>query len=149
MGQATNRFGIPLYWIDETHNVAGTEVTDYPVIIYKYDELVKRKISFELEGSDYLPIDTFGVGSYPDTNPGWGQAFIKKTPEGIELNYYDSQNGTLRQIKLTDSGIFISDLKYELTALNIASDSFQATYGSIIYDATLTKDINGRITKIS
>ena len=144
--QAKDRYGALLYWTDETHKGTTLDETDYPVMIYVYDELVKAEFAFESDGTNYVPKITLGTG---DGVLGQSaQAEIYKSQTGLEINYYKSNTGELRQIKLDDDGVFINGLRYELTALNIASDSFQASYGDVVQNATLIKDVDGNITSI-
>jgi hypothetical protein len=144
--QAKDRYGALLYWTDETHKGTTLDETDYPVMIYVYDELVKAEFAFESDGTNYVPKITLGTG---DGVLGQSaQAEIYKSQTGLEINYYRSNTGELRQIKLDDDGVFINGLRYELTALNIASDSFQASYGDVVQNATLIKDVDGNITSI-
>lgn len=145
--QVTNRYGEPLYWISAAREAASTEITPWPVYSYKYQNTTKLQIGFEGVGGDQIPIITLGAGDGVLDKSAKGEIF--KSPSGLEINYYRSNTGALRQIKLADNGIFINGLIYELTALNISSNSFQATYGSVIYDAHFTKDTGGRITSIS
>jgi hypothetical protein len=145
--QATNRDGALLYWDDDTKAAASTTETDYPVMMYAYTELVKAEFAFEFDGSNYVPKITLGTGDGVTGNS--AKAEIYKASTGLEINYYKSNTGELRQIKLADTGITINGLAYELTALNIASDSFQASYGDVVQNAYLTKNDEGYITTIT
>lgn len=145
--QATDRNGSLLYWTDDTHTGTTLTETDYSVMIYVYEELVKAEFAFESDGSNYVPKITLGTGDGVTGNS--AKAEIYKGQTGLELNYYKSNTGEHRQVRLADDGVFINGLRYELTALNIASDSFQASYGDIIQNAYLTKDVDGRITAVT
>lgn len=100
--QLTNRYGRLLYWekdisgadiingfpyVDGTQVMTQTDETDYPVIVYKYTETVKRAITFEA-GADgtYVPVDTFGAGN----EQGYNKGKIVKTPDGLEIKYTSS-----------------------------------------------------------
>ncbi len=144
--QAVNRNGELLWWTDDTHKAATTDETSYPVMQYVYTELVKASFFFEKDGTDYVPKIVMGAGDGVTANS--GKAYITKPATGLELSYYSLSSGTLRQIRLANDGIFIDGLKYELSALNIASDSFQASYGSVVHDVDLVKDGTGRITAL-
>lgn len=145
--QVTDRNGSLLYWIDDDNKETTLEETDYPVMIYVYEELVKAEFAFESDGTNYVPKITLGTGDGVTGNS--AKAEIYKGQSGFELNYYKSNTGELRQIRLDNDGVFINGLRYELTALNIASDSFQASYGDVVQNAYLTFDGTGRITQIA
>ncbi len=145
--QAKDRRGSNLYWTDDTHTGTTTDVTAYPVMIYVYTELVKAEFAFESDGTNYVPQIVLGTGDGVVGNS--AKAIIKKGTTGLELNYFRSNTGELRQIRLADDGVYINGLLYELTALNIASGSFQASYGDLTKNAILTKDSTGRITAIT
>lgn len=145
--QVTDRNGTLLYWTDDTY--AGTTLTetDYPVMIFVYEEFVKAEFTFESDGTNYVPKIILGIGDGVTGQS--AKAEIYKSTTGLELNYYKSNTGELRQVKLDDDGVTINGLRYELTALNIASDSFQATYGDVVQNAILTKDVDGNITAVT
>lgn len=100
--QHKNRFGQLLYRKDATQLVMGTDITIYPVYVYDYNELVKAQISFELIGDVYIPVFVFGAGVGQGNN---GRAFIYKSGEGLEIDYYHRTTGDLKQIYLSDRGI--------------------------------------------
>lgn len=140
--QATDRHGQGLYWKDEDEEVVTLEETDYPVMVYIYSEPVIFQTSATAGQVEMI----FGQGDGVLSNSSKG--FIRKVPTGLEIIYYTSNTGVERKIVLDDSGIIINGLRYELTALNIASDSFQASYGDVVQNATLIKDVDGNITSI-
>lgn len=141
--QATSR-GQALYWKDENKEAITLEATDYPVMVYVYDEPVVFQISFSI-GSAIEMVFGQGDGVLPNSS----KAFIRKIATGLELVYYTSNTGVERKIVLDDSGIIINGLRYELTALNIASDSFQASYGDVVHNVQVQKDGNGRIISLT
>ena len=94
-----------------------------------------------------MPKITLGLGD--GVTPNSAKAEIYKGQTGLEINYYKSNTGELRQIKLSDDGVFINGLRYELTALNIATDSFQASYGDVVHNVQVQKDGNGRIISLT
>jgi len=145
--QATDRNGNLLYWVDDMHAGTTLEETDYPVIIYVYTEYIKMDIGFEFDGENQTPQIILGTGDGVLDNS--AKSIIRKVTTGLELNHYKSNTGELRQIRLVDDGVFINGVRYELTSLNIASNSFQASYGDVVQNAVLTKDVDGRITAIT
>lgn len=98
--QAKNRDGQPLYWLDEDCQGVTLEETDYPVMIYKYNEKMLYQLSFAL-GSAIEMI--FGQGDGVTANSAKG--YLIKNPTNFEWNYYRSNTGEKRQILLSDSGI--------------------------------------------
>lgn len=97
--QATTPDGLPIYWeadvseaeiasngypyIDGTRIFTTTKVTDWPVYVYSYTELVKSSQHFEMVGEHYLPIWTFGAGDDTGYNKGW----LVKEAEAMKLLY--------------------------------------------------------------
>ena len=77
--QAVNPSGLPIYWEDNPDGAdlgadgypyrdgerifTTTAETDWPVMVYKYQEAVKRSIGFEDIDGVYTPVDTFGAGN--------------------------------------------------------------------------------------
>lgn len=141
--QATDRHGRGLYWKDEDEEVVTLEETDYPVMVYIYSEPVIFQTSATAGQVEMI----FGQGDGVLSNSSKG--FIRKVPTGLEIIYYTSNTGVERKIVLDDSGIIINGLRYELTALNIATDSFQASYGDVVHNVQVQKDGNGRIIQLS
>ena len=103
--QATNRYGQPLYWQDEPvgHTADGyptdadgnqiyatTDVTDYPVYTYAYDELVKAQLAFDQYGvgDNYIPTLIMGAGN----GAGLLQGFIRKAETELQIWYQNAQN---------------------------------------------------------
>ena len=97
--QATNRLGQLLYWIDDTHEVASTEVTDYPVMIFKYNELTKRQISFKNDGTNYVPVDAWGAGTGSGDND---KLFLYKPANKAVLEYFHSITGSRSAVEFSD-----------------------------------------------
>lgn len=145
--QARDRHGALLYWKDEDKEAVVLDETDWPVMIYVYTEQIKAEFGFENNDGIYVPKITLGLGD--GVTPNSAKAEIYKGQTGLEINYYRSNTGELRQIKLADDGVFINGLRYELTALNIASDSFQASYGDVVHNVQVQKDGNGRIISLT
>lgn len=63
-----------------------TKQTSWPVMVYQYEEQVKRAISFESDGQYYYPVDIFGAG---DTN-GKQRGYLVKRQNSLELTYETS-----------------------------------------------------------
>ena len=129
-----DRYGNALYWqkdISYAEIINGfpyvngkqvymdTAVTDYPVRVYKYAVATNMRIDFEEESGENVPKLKFGDGNN-------GTSEIFKSYEGLLLNYYTSADGSLQQVKLTDSGVFIN-------GVNVANLG-----GSFVTDETLT-----------
>lgn len=104
--QATDRYGAPLYWIDNKHEAATTEETDFPVYVYDYTEMTKLEIAFEGEGVK-VPKITLGTGTGAE-DPDWGKVFVYKQADGFYIDYINGSNGTKYTFKITDDGIDFS-----------------------------------------
>lgn len=63
-----------------------TKQTSWPVMVYQYEEQVKRAISFQSDGQYYYPVDVFGAG---DTN-GKQRGYLVKKQNSLELTYETS-----------------------------------------------------------
>lgn len=63
-----------------------TKQTNWPVMVYQYEEQVKRAISFQSDGQYYYPVDIFGAG---DTN-GKQRGYLVKRQNSLELTYETS-----------------------------------------------------------
>lgn len=63
-----------------------TKQSSWPVMIYQYEEQVKRAISFQSDGKYYYPVDVFGAG---DTN-GKQRGYLVKRQNSLELTYETS-----------------------------------------------------------
>lgn len=63
-----------------------TKQTSWPVMVYQYEEQVKRAISFQSDGQYYYPVDIFGAG---DTN-GKQRGYLVKRQNSLELTYETS-----------------------------------------------------------
>jgi len=158
--QVTGRTGAPLYWLDaESIGTGITETeTAYPVMRFVYngpDGIGFVKLSIFHRHDDvtgyYNPLIKLGAGSGTGDN---ATATIEKKSDGLYFTYTATGEGEIDageevSIALTNDGVFINGLLYELSALNIASNSFQATYGDITFDSALTKDGTGRIAAIT
>lgn len=68
-----------------------TQITEYPVMVYRYTEAVKRSICFEDVDGIYSPVDVFGAGN----KSGLNRASIVKTANAWDLSYTTSGNKLL------------------------------------------------------
>lgn len=143
--QATDRFGNLLYWKDDTYTGVTLEVTPYPVMIYKYNELVKMEFSFQPDESGTMnPRIVLGSGAgYGDPNKGKG--FIYKDVDGILIEYV-KQNGEKVSLRLGENGLIMTP--YGLQRLDIYTDGFSANYSGYSLAYRWTKDTEGKITSL-
>jgi hypothetical protein len=109
--QAKNRNGELLYWVDDTHEAASTDVTDLPVYIYLYNESVKMEYSFNHNGTHYIPRITMGAGSGVGDNDklfiekGVGYAdikYISETGKDVPITLTEFVDAKMRRIKTVD-----------------------------------------------
>ena len=63
-----------------------TKQTSWPVMVYQYEEQVKRAISFQSDGQYYYPVDVFGAGD----NNGKQRGYLVKRQNSLELTYETS-----------------------------------------------------------
>lgn len=143
-GQAKDRNGDLLYWKDEDKDAVVLDETDYPVMIYVYNEQIKAEFGFENTNGVYVPKITLGLGDGVTSNS--AKAEIYKGQTGLEINYYRSNTGELRQIKLADDGIFITP--YDLEQLDFYNNGFTAKYSGETILWNYEVDGNGRITEL-
>ena len=105
--QAKSRDGEDLYWLDDSFEVTTTTVTDYPAMVYTYTEVIKMEQSFDYDSSleEYVPRINLGAGNGVDTK---GTGAIYRGDKGLYIDYYNSQDGELRQILLNDDGVILT-----------------------------------------
>ena len=112
--QATNPSGKKLYWkrdpaaadlgtdglpyIDDVLIPMTTEVTEWPVTIYRYTEKIQRTIGFEELEGDYLAVDKYGPGS---GNTDRGIQYVDD--HGLRIQFRNL-NGLLSEIRLGKDG---------------------------------------------
>ncbi len=101
--QVRDRRNNNLYWLDETFKGTTTNITDYPVLIYNYSELIKMQILFVDISDNYVPKIILGVGDGTGGNNAKAEIFKGQT--GLEINYYRSSTGDKRSVLIDDSGI--------------------------------------------
>ena len=76
-----------------------TKQTSWPVMVYQYEEQVKRAISFESDGQYYYPVDVFGAGD----NNGKQRGYLVKRQNSLELTY-ETSTGKLLGLAARDEG---------------------------------------------
>lgn len=76
-----------------------TKQSSWPVMVYQYEEQVKRAISFTSDGKYYYPVDVFGVGD----NNGKQRGYLVKRQNSLELTYETSM-GKLLGLAARDEG---------------------------------------------
>ena len=76
-----------------------TKQTSWPVMVYQYEEQVKRAISFESDGQYYYPVDVFGAGD----NNGKQRGYLVKRQNSLELTY-ETSTGKLLGLAAQDDG---------------------------------------------
>lgn len=76
-----------------------TKQTSWPVMVYQYEEQVKRAISFTSDGQYYYPVDVFGAGD----NNGKQRGYLVKRQNSLELTYETSM-GKLLGLAARDDG---------------------------------------------
>lgn len=145
--QAKDRFNKPLYWVDNEHKAVQYENNGNPVMIYKYDELVKAKFTFELNPSsgEYEVKIVLGAGFGSEAYPNRGKAFIEKDPEGLLLRYIKADGTEVFHRLGEDGNIQSHDV---LSSLTFYSNGFIAEYGGTQVGYRWTKDSQGRITQL-
>lgn len=75
-----------------------TKQTSWPVMVYQYEEQVKRTISFESDGNYYYPVDVFGAGD----NNGKQRGYLVKRQNSLELTYETSMGKQLGLVALDE-----------------------------------------------
>lgn len=75
-----------------------TKQTSWPVMVYQYEEQVKRAISFESDGQYYYPVDVFGAGD----NNGKQRGYLVKRQNSLELTYETSTGKQLGLVALDE-----------------------------------------------
>lgn len=100
-----------------------TKQTTWPVMVYQYEEQVKRAISFESDGQYYYPVDIFGAG---DPN-GKQRGYLVKRQNSLELTYETSLGKQLGLVARDDGYMDLMGVR-RTVGLNFAgwdSGSFQ------------------------
>lgn len=116
-----------LYWDSSEHTYMTTEVTDYPVIGFIYDLLVKLEINFELGDSGYMePKIILGAGAGVSGHPEYGKGYIYKGVDGLLLQYLTT-TGEPVSVYLSEDGLIQSGSTGEQGLRNIAISAAQPT----------------------
>ena len=162
--QAVNPSGMPIYWEADPNGAdlgadgypyrdgerifTTTAQTDWPVMVYSYEELVKRSIGFEDIDGTYTPVDTFGAG-----NPqGRHKSTLVKRRKGLELMHL-SDNGDIGFVAGDDGYLDLYGLR-KTTALDFSGwddGTFTETVEGIAepYSYKVEFDSQGRPVKIT
>lgn len=93
-----------------------TKQTSWPVMVYQYEEQVKRAISFQSDGKYYYPVDVFGAG---DTN-GKQRGYLVKRQNSLELTY-ETSTGKQLGLAARDEGYLDLFGLRKTVGLNFAS----------------------------
>lgn len=93
-----------------------TKQTSWPVMVYQYEEQVKRAISFQSDGQYYYPVDVFGAG---DDN-GKQRGYLVKRQNSLELTYETSTGKQLGLAALDEGYLDLFGLR-KTVGLNFAS----------------------------
>lgn len=93
-----------------------TKQTSWPVMVYQYEEQVKRAISFESDGQYYYPVDVFGAGD----NNGKQRGYLVKRQNSLELTYETSTGKQLGLAALDEGYLDLFGLR-KTVGLNFAS----------------------------
>lgn len=142
--QVKNRNGDLVYWIDETFKGVTYDVTDYPVMIYVYTELIKTTMSFQTVGGVNEPVIQMGAGTGVGDN---GKAYLYKGTTGLDIRYITS-SGREQIIRNGDNGIEIDGSFIE--DIQMYDDGMVLTFDDdTVYDIDFTVDgVTGEITQI-
>lgn len=100
-----------------------TKQTNWPVMVYQYEEQVKRAISFQSDGQYYYPVDVFGAGD----NNGKQRGYLVKRQNSLELTYETSLGKQLGLAALDEGYLDLMGVR-RTVGLNFAgwdSGSFQ------------------------
>jgi hypothetical protein len=142
--QVTNRFGEPLYWIDDTKTGITEDVTSWPVMQFVYHEDIKLKIFHEIDPeTGYAnPKIVLGAGN----QSGKMKGYIYKDSDELVIAY-ETSAGEMREIRLGENGIFITP--YDLESIVFSSAGFAVKYSGETYNWTWAKDGTGKITSLT
>lgn len=93
-----------------------TKQTSWPVMVYQYEEQVKRAISFTSDGKYYYPVDVFGAGD----NNGKQRGYLVKRQNSLELTYETSMGKLLGLAAQNEGYLDLMGLR-KTVGLNFAS----------------------------
>lgn len=126
-----------------------TKQSSWPVMVYQYEEQVKRAISFTSDGKYYYPVDIFGAG---DTN-GKQRGYLVKRQDSLELTYETSLGKQLGLAARDDGYMDLMGLR-KSTALDF-SEWDKGNFAELVdgektpYRYTVTFDQQRRPIKIT
>lgn len=126
-----------------------TKQTSWPVMVYQYEEQVKRAISFESDGQYYYPVDVFGAGD----NNGKQRGYLVKRQNSLELTYETSLGKQLGLAARDDGYMDLMGLR-KSTALDF-SEWDKGNFAELVdgektpYRYTVTFDQQRRPIKIT
>lgn len=164
--QARNPDGALLYWekdisgavlasdgypyVDGSRVFTTTSETDWPVMVYVYDERERRSLTFN-DDDFKTPIDIFGEG-YGNSDPNQGKGFIQKESNSFNLWLLNSK-GEKRGVFLGDQYTDITGLR-KPTGLNFSEWDSGYFYERVDGDDTrytykVEFDAEGRPAKIT
>lgn len=136
--QARNRFGQGLYWQREpvSHSNDGypldangkqvyatTTESNWPVMVYKYTELVKSEYAFEELNGVYVPKVILGAGD----ELGYSRGYIYKDVNSFKLRYTSSAAKNV-DITFSDEG-FVDAMHRRLSYIDIETATGMIYYG--------------------
>ena len=136
--QARNRFGQGLYWqrepVSHTNDgypldadgkqvYATTAESDWPVMVYKYTELVKSEYAFEELNGVYVPKVILGAGD----ELGYSRGYIYKDVNSFKLRYTSSSAKNV-DITFSDEG-FVDAMHRRLSYIDIETATGMIYYG--------------------
>lgn len=109
------RDGRRFYWKDGSQTqMTSTEQTEWPVMVYVYDELVKASFRFDQipmgGGYTYAPRLVFGAGDPAGNSKG----YVYKDLNGLSVVYRQSGTGNLLKLELRDDGAYLNGVKVEM-----------------------------------
>lgn len=126
-----------------------TKQTSWPVMVYQYEEQVKRAISFQSDGQYYYPVDVFGAGD----NNGKQRGYLVKRQNSLELTYETSTGKQLGLAARDDGYMDLMGLR-KSTALDF-SEWDKGNFAELVdgektpYRYTVTFDQQRRPIKIT
>lgn len=103
--QVEDRDGNPLYWKDDTFEVPTIDETDYPIMVYNYEEWDKLVIEFYLDNGAYIPRMVWGAGSGQGGN---AKGYIYKFDGSFQFTYL-KYNGDDVSITLGENGAVVKN----------------------------------------
>lgn len=101
----------PYFWTDSAKTQMTTQMeTQYPVMVYDYDELTKLSIRFERINNIVQPVIVLGAGD----GAGNSMGMIYKGVNGLYVGYRQSGSGNTVAMELRDDGAYLNGVKVEM-----------------------------------